>query len=324
LVGHLIGMLLFVFQLRSLLEEIFHPQPLSEREQIDQLIAFKRFGDAYNLLTKIISTKKAPGQPQFLLLRALCATKMDMPNECLADCADVLRIKTADQTQVRTALTYCSTAHLQLGNFTAAEKDAKSTNDKKALASIADARALLKRCKSQFANGQFGESKESLDRLLRVCPKAPEVLLMRSDIAWMEGDFHGFDELSRPILVHFPEDARLHFRRGVVTLCADELNESRRLLRQATAQRGAPRNASLALGVVEILLNVKRKTEALLAENDTKAAEFNLNRTVNASRVFCEPRTLLGQHVAMLVVRYRRMTGGDKREIIRYVNSIVD
>jgi hypothetical protein len=78
------------------------------------------------------------------------------------------------------------------------------------------------------------------------------------------------------------------------------------------------------LGVVDILLNFKPKREALLARNDTKNIEFGLNRTINASSVFCEPRTGLCQHVAMLAVRYRRLTSAHKRGIIRDVTSIID
>jgi tetratricopeptide (TPR) repeat protein len=205
-------MFLLVLHFRSILDELFNPQPLGEREQVEQFMSFNQFGDAYDLLTKIISKKKAPERPQFLLLRAHCATKLNKSEECLADCAEVEKLA-SDLTEIRTALIYRSTANLQLGNFEAAEKAAKSANDKRALQSVADARTLFTLCQSQVANGQVGESKQSLDRLLRVCPKAPQVLLMPSDIAWMERDF-----------ANFPNDTRLHFRRGVVMMCADELN----------------------------------------------------------------------------------------------------
>ena len=134
-------------------------QPMDPIQEVEQLIAFNQFWEAYSRLNKIIKEKNKNAEPKLYRLRATCALHMAMPTECMNDCSTIMKLKSTND-DIRFALTTRAQAQLQLGNFEAATKDAKSANDMKTLRSINDATKISKIIDNFMGNGQIDESKK--------------------------------------------------------------------------------------------------------------------------------------------------------------------
>jgi tetratricopeptide (TPR) repeat protein len=261
-------------------------------EQAENLIAAGRFKDAYKLLNQLIGREFGRPDVMLLLLRAQCQIRLELAKECLADMTSIIDSPFSEATDVRAAFILRSGAHLQLGDFASADDDAKSADDKKTITRVADAVRLSKIAHSQHTNGQIDEAKRTLDHLLRLTPKAPDALRKRADIAWMESDHDRFLQVTKELVEAFPNDTRLNFRRGLVLLCADDLDESKKCLTRSAAQRKAPRNATVALSAIA---DIEQWRPEIAAKG-----LFAFNMTTNASLLFCDHKSALVQRVNLL------------------------
>ena len=296
-------------------------QPLDPIQEIEQYMQFNQFWDAYTRLNKLIESKKNQVEPKLYRLRALCAIKMAMPKECISDCSKIIKGKPGND-DLRTALIYRATAHLQLGDFTAATKDAKSANDQKTIRLIDDAIRLSRNAENFVNNGQLDDAKKYLDNFFRNCPKASKYLLMRADIAWLESDFQKYEELTNGIGDEYANDPKMNYRRGIIKLCQDKINDAKKCLTTASKDKKAPKNATLALKTITSILTHRRSAETFLSQKDQEKAEYELNLTIDATKLFCPANSQLVQSTNLLQIKLLKLKN-DKHQIIEVLDEMI-
>jgi tetratricopeptide (TPR) repeat protein len=315
-------MLLFLLSFFRL-EDFFNTEPITPLDQVAQLMSMNRYREALTMINKIMAQEK--DDPPFLrLLRATCDIQVRNSKECISDCTYVIRHKASNSSEVRTALSLRSRAQLQLGNFDAAEKDAKSANDRKLLKWVDDARRLLKLGQMQFDNGQIEEAKKSLDELMRTTETADSVILLRAEIAWMEGDTVTFAKLAKAVAESFPKDAKLHYRRGVLQLCGNDIAVAKASLQKSARQPKAPENATRALDALNEIVEQQGKFQGFLAVQNVEFAGVALNRTQSALEQFCERGSPLGQTVMLMEYRLARLKGGNETELLAMLDRMIE
>jgi tetratricopeptide (TPR) repeat protein len=314
-------MLLFPLLLLRL-EDLFNPQPLPPREQVSQLMQIGRFEEALKIIAKLLKDHKTPPS-DLLLLRATCQCHASHSKECLADCTSLLRMKSATSSELRTALSLRALAQLQLGNFDASEKDAKSANDKQILTRISDARKLAQSAQAQFDAGQLDTAKSSLDRLLRVSPTAESLVLLRAEIAWMESDFDAFASLTGPFADSRASDSKLHYRRGVIQLCAGDLEAAKSSLQKCSRQPKAPGNATAALQTAAEIIEQRAKFERFFTSQNLEFAEIAFNRSQTASQLFCSAGSALGQSVMLLEYRLAKLKQYNNTQLLEMLERMI-
>ena len=296
-------------------------QPLDPMQEVEQLMAFNQYWDAYTRLNNMIKEKNKNAEPKLYRLRANCELHMAMPTECINDCSTIMKMKATNE-DIRFALTTRAQAQLQLGNFEAAMKDAKSSNEMRILRSINDATKLSKNIDNFMNNGQIDESKKYLDQILRTCPKASKFLMMRSDIAWLEGDHAKYEELTNSITGEQANDPKMNYRRGIINLCKDKLEDSKKLLKVSMKSKKAPKNASVALNTINDIVSYKKAAEAALNKNDQEKAEIAINQTINSTTQFCPSDSPLVQSVNLLQIKLLKLKN-DKHHIIDVLDEMI-
>ncbi|KAK8895810.1 hypothetical protein M9Y10_013695 [Tritrichomonas musculus] len=312
-------MLCVFFIIANFFQSLF--QPLEPLQEVEQLMAFNQYWEAYTRLNKIIKEKNKDAEPNLYNLRATCALHMAMPSDCINDCSKILKMKASNE-EIRSALTLRAQAHLQLGDFETATKDAKSANDMKTLRSINDVKKLSKSIDNFMNNGQIDESKKYLDRVLRVCPKASKYLMMRSDIAWLEGDHSKYEELTNSVSGEYADDPKMNYRKGVINLCKDKLDDAKKLLKISMKSKKAPKNASVAFSTINNIVAYKKAAESALNKNDQEKAEIAINHTINSTRQFCPSNSPLVQSTNMLQIKFLKLKN-DKHHIIDVLDDMI-
>lgn len=298
----------------------FEFKPPTPMEEVEQLMAFGQYNNAYRRITAMIDKMKPKIDSSLYLLRAQCAFHEVMVKECIADCGTVINNKGSSMEDVRKALTFRANAQLLSGDFDAAQKDARSANDKTTLAKIQKAKKLPMIIESQFESGQIDSAKQSLQDFLRICPKATKYRLMRADIAWMEGDEVVFEEMTRGEPLN---ESKMLYRRGLVLLCADQANEAKPLLKEAFSMKKHPQDTQAALTAAEDVSKFMDKIERYLKANDSKNAWISINRTMTAAHSVCKNSTQLSQRVNVYYVRYLRMINETEKSL-EILNEMIE
>lgn len=282
----------------------FFEQP-TPMESVKQLMMFGQYWEAAKQLTRMIETEG--GSTELLLHRAKCYTQLGMVKDAITDCQKVLNAKGVSQEDLRTAFSLRAQAHLLVGDFEAAQKDAKSGGDRRTLEAAVRVQKLPKLAESQFEQAQFDEAKRTLDQILQSCRKSGKFLLMRAEIAWMEGDKRTYEKLTEDLANEFPNDAKLHYRRGIISLCSGKTDQAKKLLKEATYQKKVPENAQKALNSANEIQNFYGKIEKYLNMKDLRNSEISLNRTIAAAEPFCDNSTELMSKVNVWKVRWLRL-----------------
>ena len=285
-------------------EQFFEPP--SPMDNVKQLMMFGQYRQATEELTKMIQ-KQGGYSSELLIHRAKCYAELGMIKEASADCHTILHARGASQDDIRTAFSIRAQAHLIVGDLEAAEKDAKSANDRKTLEVAVRVKKLPKIAEAQFESGQYEEAKRTLDQILRSCHKSGKFLLMRAEIAWMEGDKVLYERLTKDLTDEFPNDGKLFYRRGVIALCSGKTEDAKKLLREATYMKKVPANAQEALKAANEIQNFYGKIEKYLDMKDVKNSEISLNRTLTAAQPICDESSELLSKVNVLKIRWLRL-----------------
>jgi tetratricopeptide (TPR) repeat protein len=289
--------------------------PRPSLDQVEKLISFNKIWDAHQQLTTLLADST---DPHLLLLRADCAAKMELPREALRDCTSVVGWPNATAAQIRAALRLRAACHLQLGDFDSAESDATASRDLKVGRQLSEARKLLAAADSELAASDVSSAKKSLDRLIRLTPRAPAILRRRAEIAWNEADHARYFQVIQGIADDFPADAELNYRLGIVFLCRDEFDSAKKHL-----ERAGTENATAALGAMAAVAESRGRALAAIASNAFPTARNALNLTLSSTQLFCPARTVLHTNVDSLLATVLRRTG-DKRALVDALTRLID
>jgi tetratricopeptide (TPR) repeat protein len=289
-------------------------------EEVRSLMSVGEYREAQSRLQKMISAKKSNPTSELLILNAECSLGIGLPKEAVRDCAAVLKDKASPAKDQRSALIIRALAHLQMGDFESAERDATSANDKKTLTKIRNARIIARPIEGQFNNGQLDEARKGLNHLLPICPKAPKYLKMRSEIAWMELDFDEFAHLTKDLIDEFPNDSKLSYRRGVVMLCGDNLDEAKKSFDKSSKAKKPHGNSTLATRVVSAIIQDRNNFEKAVKAKNLSLAEQIFNELVEETTKFCHESSRLVKMNGLLEVKLIKLRG-DKKYLLELLDT---
>ena len=298
--------------------QFFFPQ-LDPVQQIEQLIEFNQYWDAYTKLNDMI--KSDLNNPHLLGLRSTCELRMLLLPECIADCTKILKLK-ANNDDLRLALVNRGIAQLQMGNFESAQKDAKSAAETKVLRSITDALRIAKNVDNFMENAQIDDARKALDQLLRICPKAGKYQMMRAEIAWMENDIEKYEEIAAAVIDDSVKDAKYFYRRGMVNFCQNKLNEAKDLLKEASKKNNPPKNASVALNAISNFQKSRNEAEKALANKNVNSAEIAINKTIEYSCMFCSPDSPIVKSTNLITIKLLKLKD-DNETIIKVLDEMI-
>jgi tetratricopeptide (TPR) repeat protein len=279
-------------------------------KKIEQMISFNKFWDAYKIATTLVAQRNESSK--VYLLRAQCASRMEMPAECISDCSKVVD-GNSTKNEIREALILRATAFLQLGDFELADADSKAADDRKTTRRVQDALRLLSEAETHISTGELNEARKSIDRLLRISPKSLRALQLRADLAWAENDHNKFLQTSTDLAQHFPNDSVLHFRHGVALMCSDQLNASRSSIEISLQSDGSSENTTTALNIVTGLIDMRRVFDC----------ETDWNQNLQNSLQFCANRSPLVQNLTVAALKYFRRRN-NTAEIVHYLTKVIE
>jgi tetratricopeptide (TPR) repeat protein len=148
-------------------------------------------------------------------------------------------------------------------------------------------------------------------------------VLLRADIAWMENNRDAYEELTNPIVDARPNDAKLHYRRGVALMCRNDLSAAKASLQKSSRQPKPPERAGAALAAVNEIVDQKSKFEGFVRTKNIEFADITFNRTQNASDQFCERNSTLGASVMLLEYKLAVLKNFNNTELLRMLDAMI-
>ncbi|OHT04518.1 DNAj/HSP40 [Tritrichomonas foetus] len=138
----------------------------------------------------------------------------------------------------------------------------------------------------------------------------------------MEEDYQKYDELTKDISDDYANDPKLQYRRGIIKLCDDKLDEADSLLRKSSKQKKAPKNATVAVNAINAIRTNRAQANAYITKKDQEKAEVFLNKTIESSRMFCSAKAPLVQSTNLLTIKLLKMKN-DKHQIIEVLDEMI-
>jgi tetratricopeptide (TPR) repeat protein len=319
----LVGQTTFVISLMLLLGAIcfFFPM-MSPEQQVEQLVAFGQWGEAFNLLSQLISDRGRKSEPRWYRLRAFCAVNMAKYRESIDDTTIVIngRGSPAEKGQ---CYEIRANVYLQTGDFEKALSDAVASKNKQLIGRIEDAIRTAQKVEEATKAGDVEAQERLLDQLIRIVPHAVKYVLQRGDLAWEKGMMTQYFELTRPIVGDLPKDGLLHSRRGWVAFCLGDVDGAQKILKKAKGLRGSPKNTSHLLTTLANLQKHTHETARALSQGRHNDAEAALDRAVTAATEFCSADADLLEPLTLLRVRLLRGRG-DTQAALALLNEKIN
>jgi len=294
---------------------------MSPLGQVEQMMAFHQFWDAYQSLSSMIQDSgRKKGDSKLYRMRAECALNMLMIDECIRDVK--LGIESHPNNHEKRLLKMISAkAHIQAGEPDLAELDARSINNHELIQQCQDLSRMINEANSKYDTNR-SESSASLDNIIRVSPRAYSIIEKRAEIAWEKGETAKFDELSKILIDKNPDSGEMLYRRGLINFCAGKEEESQKMLSKAKKMKGAPSNiSSIFKASNEYNRNLKDAKKYLEKKKQNEAQQF-LNNAISSVSKICSENSQVFAQVRFLEARIL-IQGGKKDEGLELLNKAV-
>ena len=273
---------------------------------IERLIAFHRFWDAYSQLTSIINQETSTINNKLYRLRGQCCLNMGMTKECLEDVEKILSNKPTDDDK-RFAYMLQARSYIQKGDFKEAKSSAQKSGDMQLQRNCNSFINLEIDANSKLEQGQIGEATQLLDRLIQNAPKATDLLFKRANIAWMYQDFEKYKSLSEQLEKEYPDDAKLFYRRGIIFFCDGQMDQAGKRVKYSQALKYSLSNCSEALeSINEINIHYPRAQKAIEQKNAIDA-EREIQASLSAGEKFCPANSILISTINNLKIKLIRL-----------------
>jgi DnaJ family protein C protein 3 len=285
-------------------------------------MAFHRFWDALTDLNTLISRAGRSVPTTLYKLRAQCYLNMAMCQECIDDANRILKNKPTREEE-NFAHIVQARSYIQLGNYEKAEVAVKPTGDRDSLRTCQDLRSKRQAALNKAKAGQIDEAAQLYDYLLRQSPKAVELVLERSDLAWLSRDLNRFKELTNDLEDKFPDNAVLAYRRGILHFCDGQLGQSMTTLRRAGSLRGAPKNWSAALASVESINQHYPEAQNKIENRQSEEAQKLIDLLIRESEPHCPANTVLMSSIANLEMKLAKIVRTPE-EFLEFLNQKIE
>lgn len=314
-------MFIILFSLLGFFEELFgqFQQPLSPREEVENLMAFGQHWQAYEKINKMI--KQNPQDHELLQLRATCEIQMNMPKEAITDISRIISSKPTPQ-ELRNALSLRAQAYLIQGDFAKAEKDAKSANSRKVLQHVQDAIRITKNIDYNVQRGNIEDAGSDIEKIIRIAPKATKYILLKANVLWNQSNLIGFYETTKEYVNEFNSDNDFNYKYGISGFCADHTEEALKSL--FLAKKGKPVNPNVTIAIDTINEFAKNRNLVIAAIADKKDnTEKYINISVEKGLMFCEKTSPVLYSVNLLKIKLYKKSG-DKKKYLELLNEVLD
>ncbi|OHS98653.1 DnaJ domain containing protein [Tritrichomonas foetus] len=272
---------------------------------IERLIAFHRFWDAYQQLTSVISQETGKIDNKLYRLRGQCCLNMAMVRETLEDAKKILK-NSPNEDDRKFAYVLQSRANMQKGDFVQAKEAAEKTNDRQLIRNCENLRNMELNAKAKMEQGQIGEAAQLLDNLIQNAPKAKQLVYDRANIAWISQDFGRYKELSNELDKEFPSDSTIFYRKGIVSFCDGQMDQANKFVKKSQSMRNAPKNCSDALKAINTINVHYPLAQKAVEEKDAEKAEKEIELTLSAGRQFCPANSVVISTVNNMKVKLIR------------------
>jgi tetratricopeptide (TPR) repeat protein len=290
--------------------------------QVEQLIQFHRFWDAYTALNDIIGRERAPVNNYLYKLRAQCCLNMAMVKECV-DATNAILNNSPSAEDSKWAHTIKARALIQHGEYKQAEAAARSAGDGGLLRDCAELMRLKSRADSYAKNGQISEAGQAYDQLLRHSSKCLEIVLARANVSWTAQDYGRYFELTNDIANQFPSDGTIAYRRGFISFCDGKLDVAMRGLAKAAGLKGAPKSVNDVLGSAREVNRLYPQAQRQLDGGELNAANATIADLREHSDRHCWRGSVLTNSILILEVRLLRKSR-DPKVALEILNQLID
>jgi tetratricopeptide (TPR) repeat protein len=289
--------------------------------QIGQLMALGLFADARQLITNTLAAQGKDADPQLYLQRALCEFQLRMYSKAIDDCTFVINSHFSASAR-SSARQLRAQIYLHLGDFSNASEDAKASKEAQIIDRVTAASRAAEQVNAVVKSANLIDQKQFLDELLQYSKGATPYVLLRANLAWGDGERDLYFALTNELLED-SWDGVVHFRRGLVFLCRNDLQEARKLLRASEKMTGAAKNASIVMKSIAAFDKHKRDATRAIQNQNLETAGPAINRTMAAALKMCSRDTILVQSMSVLSVKLLRLKG-EVREALDLLNKLID
>lgn len=290
--------------------------------RVEKLMSYRRYWDAYQECKKIIADGGSI-EPKVYRLSAQCALTMSISEEAVNTASIVINDKKIRMSNNEKRLCYEIRAHanLQLGKFDDAKADAAKSNSRNMIQETQSAHEVYETFKAKVAENKNDEAARALDQLLKVAINAPDLKLVRANLAWDAKDYDKFFEIAKDLPERFPEDQELLYRLGVVSMCKGEFQNSKNYLDVATRRRHYPEYYAQAKKSLQSI----SKGYSEIRRNDINTilrTEGKFNHIYNTTEEMCAQKSEIMRNLNLIKAKIMR-SKGDHKATIDFLNEMV-
>jgi tetratricopeptide (TPR) repeat protein len=253
---------------------------------IQQLRMFHQWGQAKDLLDKMIDEKGDEADVMLYRLRGECFINLDMPLEALEDVDTAMRLG-PEQDENKNLNLIAATSHIKLGNPEEAQQAAKESGDDGMIQQTREMDKIIKETDKLYDEGKFLECGKMLDKILVACTHAKYLIERRLEIAWMLGQSKVYEEKAKSIINDYRDDTELHFRYGVSLICNGKFAEGKRNLIKVKNMEDPPANISEYNTIATNTNNYLSQIKKYIDNNQIGDAELVLEKFNNTARSIC-------------------------------------
>ena len=310
------------FDLSDMLFGGFQQFPDTPIGNVEKLMAFNKYWDAYEAAGEIIGKGGKSVEAKAYRLRAQCALTMSMSKEAIEYSTIVIDRRRVEGDEKSLCYQIRCKANMQLGKFKEAEADSKKCRDRNTIEEARTALNLYNQLQGNLKNNENKEAADKLDRLLSVANNAPDLKLQRSRLAWDAHDYGKFLDVAKDLPETFPNDVELMYRLGIVNMCNGNLDEASKKIGAAIKYKNAPKDYKKAKEAVRVLS--RNYMNAKKAFNANRISEVNnsLNSFFEEGLQYCDFKSDLIRNANVILAKTIRMEG-DNKKTLDFLNDMI-
>jgi tetratricopeptide (TPR) repeat protein len=250
---------------------------------VQQLRMFHQFGQAKEILDKMIDEKGEDTDVMIYRLRAECLINLDKPEEALEDIDSAMRIG-PDVDENKNLNMLLASCHIKLGNPEEALEAAKESGDDNLISQTTEMGKIFKEVERLYDEGKKAECAKTIDKILSACSHSTYLMLKRCELAWDLGQTKVYEERAKGLLDMYKDDTELYFRYGVSLMCNGKFSEGKRILLRVKTMPEPPTNISEYNTIAANSSNYISQIKRYIDKNEISKANTaldNFNETVN-------------------------------------------
>lgn len=289
--------------------------------QIEFLIRFHRFWDAYTELTNIISQESYPIDNRLYRLRAQCTLSMGMTKECLEDCKKILQNNPSDS-DIQVAYSYRARSLIQIGDYEGALDDAINANDRQLQSDCEQLNKLVGDAYVDIEDGNLEHAAQIFDTVLQHSPKAQQIVLDRATIAFQLFDYNKFKQLTNDFDKEFSHDGHYVYRKAIVSFCDGQMGQAMRGIKKSQSLADSPKNASRTFHSIEKVNKHYPTAEKYLNEDKIEDAKRHFKIAKDSAVSFCPNDSVLMKTINLFELKILKKEKS-REELLEVLNDLL-